>query len=328
MKEVNMNLPFSFALAKRFVSDCNFPIPIINKEHFFYLLSLYEEEMGTLTEYIKLINIIKEQFNENEEEFIKYFLDTRESIIKYFHENEEYKNFNTIDLNMYKIPKMNVSRSNVYKEDNNGKYFLSIDIKKANFQCLKYFSPNLFKGKETYEEFIGIFTDNDYIKKSKYNRQVIFGQLNPSRHITLEKYLSYKIYELCKSEFSLDNSIGKLVSISNDELIYSVDNNDIDTKTIGEIVFSKLGILVNVENYKLNGYSFNAKREDKDSRKFEFYVKEYNNGTESKLFCVPLPYYALVYKLYHNKELCNMDYHFNYENIDCMFNENFIVKPL
>ncbi len=48
---------------------------------------------------------------------------------------------------------------------------------------------------DTYEDFIGKFTDSDFIKASKYTREVIFGKLNPKRHITAEKFFINKIYQ-------------------------------------------------------------------------------------------------------------------------------------
>lgn len=62
-----------------------------------------------------------------------------------------------------------------------GAFFFSLDLKKVNYHVLKFYYPNLVLNTHTYEDFIGQFTEFDYIRKSKYIRQVIFGNLNPKK---------------------------------------------------------------------------------------------------------------------------------------------------
>ena len=59
---------------------------------------------------------------------------------------------------------------------------------------IKYVDPEIVLNADTYQDFIKKFADSDYIAESKYCRQVIWGKLNPKRHITVEKYMIDKVY--------------------------------------------------------------------------------------------------------------------------------------
>ena len=58
-----------------------------------------------------------------------------------------------------------------------------------------------------------------------------------------------------------------------------------------------------------------------------YYYKEYLNTKESKgkLMCVPMNYFAIVYKLFNNLPLQEEDYHFDYERLDSRYCENFYL---
>lgn len=53
---------------------------------------------------------------------------------------------------------------------------------------MKYVNPDIVLNAGTYQDFIKKFTDLEYVAESKYTRQIVFGKMNPKRHITVEKY--------------------------------------------------------------------------------------------------------------------------------------------
>ena len=173
-------------LAKRFISDYKLPMPLIKEEYFFYHLNLYEEDYGALTKYNALLDYIEKQYEGDCEKFLEEYYLLRDNIIKTVEESEAFQKFNTMDLNFYAVKdKPNVSSNNIYNQENIGSFFISIDLKKANFQVLKKIDKEIVMDADTYEDFIGKFTDSEYIKNSKYTRQVVFAKLNPKRHITI-----------------------------------------------------------------------------------------------------------------------------------------------
>jgi hypothetical protein len=80
-------------------------------------------------------------------------------------------------------------------------------------------------GQNTYEDFIGLFTDEDYFKSSKYIRQVVFGNQNPKRQVTYEKYLMDRVLTDILPHLK-DRS--HVVSFSNDEIVMDLSSYEPD----------------------------------------------------------------------------------------------------
>lgn len=316
-------------LAKRFVSDLKLPIQIINEELFNYSLIT----VGGIEAWEALKLLIKNEYENTNEKFLEEYYNVRDKIITTVLDNKAFQEFNTMPMDRYSFSKRDsITSKNIYNQDNIGKTFVSIDLKKANFQVLHKVNKDIVLGADSYEEFIAKFTDLDYIINSKYTRQVIFGKLNPSRHITVEKYYTYCIYELLQESGLTDG--WKVVSINNDEIVYEVSFGIYDTKfnietekNIKKLIKDELDLIVHLDVFILKGYELCY--EDSGSPKFTFYSKVYNEtNTLYKLVSVPLPYYLIIAKLYENLPLNEKDYHFSYEGCDCIFNEKFIIKEI
>lgn len=321
---------YNVDLAKRFVSDYNLPIPIISEMTFGYYLGLYEKEYGALTKWNKLIKMIEEKYDNSVGKFLDEYYNIRENIIQSTLNNPAYERFNQMDMNVFSIKERpNISSNNIYNENNVGEIFLSIDLKKANFQTLKMIDKDIVLGEETYEDFIGRFTDLDYVKESKYSRQVIFGKLNPKRHITAEKYFITKIYKSVVEALPYLN--GKCVSLTNDEMVFKLDSHwELPGYNIKELLDTDNieGFDVHIEVFKLKGFHLKFKKSGKV--RTNFFVKDYLDNKEHKfrLISAPLPYHCIIYKLYCGEILLDIDYHFDYEGIEAKFCEEFIVEEI
>lgn len=318
-REYNRNL------AQRFVNDYSLPIPIINDELFFHHLLKYQEDMNSWGLWCETVNIINDKFNGNVNDFLDDFYKVRDNIINSVKESEPFHNFNNMDMTPYSFRSFVGDNDNRYKpeskgyynEENIGRSLVSIDLRKANFQALKYVDKDIVNGASSYEEFVGMYTDNPYIIKSKYFRQVVFGQLNPGRHITVEKSMMYKVLDYLYGIFP--NGEIKLVSFNADEIV--LENNPLfDVENFHDSILNALGIDVHCEEFVLEGYNFYSNKDN--HHRFTFYSK---NG---KLMCVPGPYYALVHSLYNDEEPNEKDYHFSYEHVDCIFNDTFRVEQI
>ena len=320
-------------LAKRFISDYKLPIPLINEKYFFYHLALYQEDYNSLEYYFELLDMIGKKYGGDCNKFLEDYYNVRDKIITTIVESEAFQKFNTMDMNVFTIKdRPNITSNNIYNNDNIGKFFISIDLKKANFQTLRNIDKDIVFGADTYEEFIGKFTDLDYIKESKYTRQVIWGKCNPKRHITAEKYFIIQIYKKVIEQFPhLSN---KCVSLSNDEMIFNVDflqYNDkltcFSLKKDIQTIAKEIGFDVHVEFFHLKGYNLVFK-ESRSIRK-TFFMKDYfcTDG-KFKMIGVPLQYHSIAYKLYKGKELSEIDYHFDYEGMDARFCEEFDIEEI
>lgn len=324
------------SIIKRFVKDYNLPIPVVKEDYIPYYLDLYEEDFGSRTKFDMLLNTIEEikkKYGGDDDMFLDYYYEVRNNVINAVVKNPSFKKFNNMDMNEFSIKdKPNVSSNNIYNETNVGKFFISIDLKKANFQTLKNIDNEIVFGADTYEDFIHMFTPYDYFTESKYFRQVISGQMNPKRHITAEKYFMNVIYNSIVARFP--NYVDKLVSFSNDEIVFKDDfllyNDKLTCFTLRrdiEKICKDLGFEVHVEFFFLRGYHFNFKTSG--THRTNFYYKDYifTDG-KFKLIAAPLPYHALMYKMFRGKEIEEMDYHFDYKGIDAKFNEKFEIEEI
>lgn len=320
-------------LAKRFISDYKLPIPLINEKYFFYHLALYQEDYNSLEHYVELLDMIGEKYGGDCNKFLEDYYNVRDKIITTIVESEAFQKFNIMNMNVFTIKKKpNITSNNIYKQTNIGKFFISIDLKKANFQTLRNIDKNIVFGADTYEDFIGKFTDLDYIKESKYSRQIIWGKCNPKRHITAEKYFITRIYKKVIEQFPYLSD--KCVSLSNDEMIFNVEflfyNDKLTCFRLRERIekiAKEIGFEVHVEFFHLRGYNLVFK-ESRNVRK-TFFMKDYfcTDG-KFKLIGVPLQYHSICYKLYKGKELNEIDYHFDYEGMNARFCEEFDIEEV
>lgn len=308
---------YNRAIAQRFVSEEKLPIPILNDELFKYHLNLYEKKFHAYSKYMELLSVIDEKFNGNDSEFLDYFYKVREEFITKVKETEPYIRFNTTDMSEFAVNQLkNVCYRELYNEECVGKDFISIDLRKANFQALKYFDHDNIYG-DTYEDLVGQFTDLDYIKNSKYFRQVVFGQLNPSRQQTVEKFLTYKVLNYLMLYYGI--TADDIVTIKSDEIVLFDKDAFIPS---AEFIKYSTGVVVKIERFTLYGYNFFSNNENR--KRFTFYYKnplDVLNG-------IPLHYHAIAHKLFYGFLPSENDYHFNYENIDCRFMDTFRIEKI
>ena len=232
-------------LRKRFCKDCGYNINIYNDEYFFKRLSQFD---GAEKKYDDFIEMILKYGNAND--FLDYYSSVQQKAIESIKSTDKYNEFNTMDMNKYRINN-SMSGKVIYHGDNVGKTLLSIDMKKANFSALSNFSKEIFNNKDSWEDFLKQFTNEEYIINSKYIRQVIMGGCNSKRQETYEKYLMNNIWNDIKDLFDED----ALISFNKDELVLDIKNiNDfykIEDK-LNEIL-SNSGLNFDLELFKLGG---------------------------------------------------------------------------
>ena len=226
-------------------------------------------------------------------------------IVDHIKSTDSYKQFQLDDIKSctsIDIPNINIYDSN--SDDELTEYYISLDIKKANFTSMCYFYPGitLFNNKlyNIWEEFIKNFTDVEFFINSKPFSQIVFNKLNNKKNSILWKKICYNMYQLLKST-SL-NIIGK---ISDDELIiktnkYNIDN---DISIINKILFDNDN---SVSNYwKLTPYYVKYIARTGTYQKFYGKFCYYTNKCELK--GCEKDFFAQLYKQYNKIELCDND---------------------
>ena len=205
---------------ERFCKDCNIPIRLFQEPYFTDRLKLFDKFYGTLEKW----NIFLEGLQKYhcEQDYFEEYNRVKDAAILSIKESEAYQKFNEEDMNKYRVTYENLPNKDIFKPSNDGKLFISIDMRKANFSSLYHYDNSMFSGAKTWEEFISKFTENKHIINSKYIRQVILGNCNPKRHITYEKYLMNEVLDVLIKEIGY--WFDEIVFFSNDEIVIDMDN--------------------------------------------------------------------------------------------------------
>lgn len=293
-------------LRQRFVKDYNLPINVFDEKLFNYYIELYDFFPREKWENLK--SLIDEKYNGNVELWLDYCAKVRDDAINHVMGTQKYVNFNTCDLSPYKLTK-NIGEHSYYTEATNGCRFISIDLKKANFQALKYVGV---VEEKTYDELIEKVGGDDYIKGSKYLRQVIFGKMNPGRIVTIEKYIMEKIMKYADEVLPIGF---ELYSQNSDELVYKLNTNNFvgDIKIIcpvlEKVVLNELNIEVRVEYVEVRKLPI----VNCNDNNIDAFVRTNLNNGETVLKKASTTFYPQIYKLWKGLPIEDKDLIF-YDN--------------
>ena len=157
---------------------------------------------------------------QSEQDYFEEYNRVKDEAIDYIKSTSAYHEFNEMDMNQFAVNLdfRNLKGKDIFHPSNDGRRFISIDMRKANFSALRHYNLKMFNA-SSWESFIGSFTDNPHIIFSKYIRQVILGNCNPKRHITYEKWIMSNILEKLQDEFDI---LRNVVFFSNDEIVLDV----------------------------------------------------------------------------------------------------------
>lgn len=305
---------------QRFVKDYNLPINIFDDNLFEYYIRLYD--FFPYLRYKETIEKIENEYDGSVEKWLEYCASVRDNAINGVMETDEYKKFNSMDLSQYNFAPICGERS-CYTEETNGKRFLSIDLRKANFQALKYVGVI---SDATYEQFIHRFGGDDYIVNSKYLRQVIFGKMNPSRQIKIEKYLMSKVYEVIKDV--TEKYSFTIFSMNSDELIFAIpeefyNNCQEDENTrelindIYNLVGKNIGVEIKVEYIEVRRLPIVSA----NGTKIDAYERTNLFTSQKTLKKASTTFYPQIYKLWNEMPIEDYDMVFYFENQLATFNQ-------
>lgn len=293
-------------LRKRFCKDANVPITIFEDSLFQHRIDLFDDQYDTRRKYNDFVEDLK--LFETEQDYFEHYNSVKDRAIEDIKNSAGYKLFNEMDMKKFQVSDSlrKITSKDIYHESNIGKFFISIDMKQANFNTLKSFSADIFNNKESWEQFILQYTNCKHIVESKYVRQVIMGNCNPGRHITYEKYLmSLSLQKLI--DLSLIG-INNVAMFSNDEIVIVCDNLPLNEQlelknkilsTIGEDKYR-------VEFFKLvdlNGFG---------------YVKVYTNG-KMDFKCVEPEFLPMILRRLKGEEISESDKRFWFKGEICTF---------
>lgn len=291
-------------LKQRFCKDSGVPIKVFSEPFFEDRVLLYDKVYDSQNKYNEFLEYVKKF--ETEDEFFKDSSDVIDSAINYIKSTREYQSFLEQDMNSYRKKQLQITKSDIYKETNDGKDFLSVDIRKANFNALKFVNKSIVANKESYEDFLTLFTNEDYLIKSKHIRQVIFGNLSPKRQRTVELYLINSVLDLLLGILNTSINSDNIACINNDELIIDLtksDNPRLLQKDIEEVLSnSSMEIPLRIERFTL-----------KKIGGIKGYLKMDSEGAITDIKAINSLYTPLLLRKLKNEELKESDKVFFHE---------------
>ena len=310
-------------LKQRFCKDMNLTIKIFEEPYFANFLKLYDEQYNAVSKYNRFVSAVN-QFG-SEQDYFEAYNALKDAVIEYLNENEDMKFFaQEEDMNKFSCQNKGYPTKDIFKETNDGKVFVSIDMVKGNFTALHHYNPNIVKGCSTYEEFIRTFTDVPHFVESKYIRQVVFGNVNPKRQVTYEKYLMDMV--LTKL---LETGVIKPENVeffSTDEIVLAVPDDMVSDRMVNEEFYNSV---MNVVKWAKDN-NINVRGEFFELKKIQGtggFVKKFMMGKDGVDFkCLDFLTLPFVLRAYQKEEPNDMDRVFLYEGKKVMLMEDISVS--
>lgn len=326
MEADNTRYYLNIDLLHRFVNDFKVPIESVNPDTFVSVLK-WNLDDTYIRQFKEVCEAISVDYDGNVTAFLDDYYYAREKLIKAVKDNPEYINISKNYSKDYVQPCDELlarKHKNVYNNENAGKWFISIDIKEANFNALRFINPAIFDNAPEYSVWVyNILKDDprftnsffwiNYFFESKYSRQVIFGQCNPKFHINVEQRMMNMIgNEFFNSVPDKDRLPVYVDTCAADEIVFGIKDeyteNIIQREEVYRFITTELQTAIKnvfgdklgqhpedtfkITLFQLNCYELYNKTKQRTIQ--QFYVK--NKNFSHKLYNIHKRY-ALIAKL-------------------------------
>ena len=238
-------------LKERFCKDLNLPIKLFCEPYFTERLYLYDSQFECVDKYRAFTELVERCGGE--QQYFEMYNKVKDDAINYLNDNPSMQYFaKEEDFSKFQIKNTGFPKHDIYHRDNDGKCFISIDMRKGNFTALRHYDPKIVGNCEKYEDFLGLFTKESHLIYSKYIRQVIFGNVDPRRQVAYEQYLMDMVLSDVLEVFDKES----IVYFSTDEIVIKIDETCVPKYMgiVGDIVRSncKKGINVRADFFILH----------------------------------------------------------------------------
>ena len=311
-------------LKQRFCKDMNLSIKIFEEPYFANFLELYDKQFKSISKYNRFIDALN-QFG-SEQAYFEAYNSLKDRVIEYLNGNPDMLFFSREeDMNKFACQNKGYPTNDIFKDTNDGRVFVSIDMIKGNFTALHHYNPNIVKNCGTYEEFIRTFTDVSHFVESKYIRQVVFGNIIPKRQVAYEKYLMDMVLtELLKTGVVKPENVE---FFSTDEIVLAVPDEMLCDRMVNEEFYNPVMNVVKwakENNINVRGEFFELRKIPGTSG----YVKKYlmDKKGEVDFKCLDFLTMPFVLRAYQGEQPNDMDKIFLYEGKKVMLMEDIKVE--
>lgn len=287
-------------LRKRLIKDFALPIQVTQDPYFEYFVELYDKDYGVRKKIEYLENA---SYSKSDGEFLDWYETIRNGVIDTLKTHPTYKEFiATKELDSLFPITETAPNIKMFNTRNCNKYFVSIDLKHANFTSLLSFAlvadlPNPF-GVNTYEEFIRSRTAVKYFVESKYTRQIIFGNLNPKRQQRVQKGIMSDALKTVKEHYPAD----QIFMASSDEIVIDMGTHRPMWDVVKDTLKDLHQDIARTRLFKL-----------KQIGDLPYFVKEYTK-TDVEFKAVPIHLFAQCWKHYYGLPVNENDMTFMFDN--------------
>jgi hypothetical protein len=158
-----------------------FDLSVPSYDEFDYYRSMYKR-IGRHSDIDNLITMYEEVEN-SVGDMLKYRVDNSERLVNYIKSTRAFTDLNLDPM----IPDLPVNKSFTYEE---GKYYVSFDLIKANWQAVKKYDPDFINEmSDSWESLVSGMDMHPIVSRSKQLRQYVFGNLNPKKLMKVQRHI-------------------------------------------------------------------------------------------------------------------------------------------
>jgi hypothetical protein len=200
-------------ILQKFAKDTGLPLTIFEQPYFGNQLALVQQIFPYVEE-LWLLFLGALEKHGSPDAMLEAQHAVKEKLLEIIQQTLGYQRFVADDFSaLSMIAKKGLSP---YVRENNGRRFLSFDMRHANFQTLRAYDPKIFLEKEWWEHYVALFTDTEYFERLRMLRQVVFGKLNTKKIVQYQRRLAF---ELQRAVQQVDFGDVELWSLGHDEIL-------------------------------------------------------------------------------------------------------------
>lgn len=285
-------------ILQRFCKDYAIPITLFSQPYFSHFIEVLDPLLDTHKK-LKMLYVTLQEF-ESADDFLSEGSRISKEVINLIQNTKGFEKFKNMEKTAFNIP--SIANATVYDKANQGKDFISIDLKKANFNSLQLLGIHDDLGIYHYEDLVGKFSDQEYFQKSKMLRQVIFGDesMEPKKQQRIQKFVVHHLYEILMKEGF--NVLGATA----DEIIIK------DCKDIERVKNVLTEAPDNMKFFRVESFTLKVL----GNKPYFVKILTDESGNKKEEFkSVPNQYIAQAVRIHLNQPLQENDLVFNFEGI-------------
>ena len=208
-----------------FSSNVGAPYPCTDPDMVEYYNEAFDQMFNTKEKW----NLFLSERRDDGMKIRKEITDVRERICRAIRADPSYAAYQKLRLR----GQGNRIRGDVYHHGSDGKHFVSIDIKSANFTCMKLICPTLFANENgepmSWHDYVRTLTDSEFIAQSKIFREIVFGKLGFAKGANvLQEAIMERVDQVLRAEIPKTFNDDSIRMKCGDENVYELDTNYIE----------------------------------------------------------------------------------------------------